>query len=196
MELLADEPESGDVPFVTAAVARLRGSEPLVAHVRMLAVGHLLSFYRRGDVPPHLRDVMVQALDSDQGANEGDAAMFAYFLDRDEGLRRMRDGLRSEVPLARAECAAALVIVRSDHSSEVLRHAATPEATAMLAFLRGHDPERAFEPVGTLTEVDGTWRRVFSFDELMAAYHERLAFAIASSFVEKFEPLVRRWDAH
>lgn len=66
----------------------------------------------------------------------------------------------------------------------------------MLAFLQGHDPERAFEPRGTLTDVDGTWRRVFRFDELMAAEHERLTFAIASAFMEKFEPLLRRWDAH
>jgi len=195
MDLLMEAPRAEDAPAVTALLLRLQGSQPPAPHLRLLAARYLLSFFRRDTIPAEVRDNLLQAIHADQAASEGDAAMISYLLDRDDGLRRMRVGLRSSVPLARAECAAALALVGSAEAIDVLRSAATPETSAMLAFLRGSDPE-GFEPVGTIIEWAGTPKRVYTLDELIASEFEPFTFEVAKSFFDSYEPIVRRWDAH
>jgi hypothetical protein len=91
------------------------------------------------------------------------------------------------------ECAAALALVGHE---EVLREAGTAEALLVLAWLRGQPAERAFEPVGTLVEMPGGPRRVYTIDELLDAELEPMTFEVATAFWALYEPLVQRWNAH
>lgn len=196
MRLVAEHPEPSDAPDVSALLDRLTGNQPPVPHLRTAGVRHLLAEHRRGTVPDELRERLLAVLADDQRANEGNAALLVYLLDEERGLARMRAGLRSEVPMARSDCSAALGLVGTPDALDILRHEATDEAAAVLALLRGEDPQPGPEPRGAIIELMGEPRRVYTVSELLVAEFEPLVFAAATRFWTEHESLLRRFEAH
>ena len=76
-----------------------------------------------------------------------------------------------------------------------LRSTETPEAAAVLALLRGEDPEPGPRPVCETIMWRGQPKQVYTVAELMAADFDSHTFHIAHSFWQEWEPLLRRWAA-
>lgn len=195
MGMLARDPRPEDGEVVEGLLHRLRGNRPPVPHLRKLATRHLIASHRRGTLPERASRTILERLAADQRSGEGHAAMLTYLLDAERGLQRMTAGLRSSVPIACTECAAALALVGTDEAMQALRRSATPEAASVLALLRGEDPEPGPAPVGQLVTWKGKPKRVYTIAELVAADFESHAFEIARSFWEEWEPVLRRWEA-
>lgn len=126
---------------------------------------------------------------------EATAAFLVYLVAPDEGLRRMENGLSSTVPLARMESAACLAMVGA---RDLLRRSAAEgsrEANAVLAVLRGEDPEPGPEPQGTTVSWQGQPKTVYSIAELVAAEFEDHTFGAARSFWETHMPWFEHWNA-
>lgn len=195
MQLLSADPPREDAAAVLGLLGRLRGTEPPAPYLRCLAALHLLTPFRRGTVPRELREAILGALADDQHASQAHAAFIIYLLDSERGVARMVAGLRSPVPLARIECAAALALVGS-LGLEQLRQAETPEASTIVAMLRGEEPPAAPEPRGTtVVSWRGRPKTLYTIRELVNAEHDSLAADYATEFWREHEPTLERWDA-
>lgn len=188
----------GDKSHVSAVLSLLpdlRGDELPFPHARTRAAHFVMSLYNAESVPEATRIQLMSALEPDARASEGEAAFLSYLLNPDAGLDRLGEGLRSDVPMARQASAAALGLLGTSEAFDELRAAATPEATTVLAMLRGQEPDRGPEPIGELIEWRGGQRRVYAFGEIEAAHVADWTAGTVSSFREEHETLLLRWFA-
>jgi len=172
---------------------RSSGKSAPEPYLRTCALETLLRRYRADTLPASVRDQALAALRDDAHHCEGLAALLVFLLQPEEGLVRLGRALRHDVPATRSEAAAALVLLGTAETAEVLRqHADVDEAKAGLALIRGFVPERV-EPEGELVEWRGAMRRVYSAQEILAAHLPGLGGYNVRELGARFGPLLARW---
>jgi uncharacterized protein DUF6896 len=191
--LLAREaPPEADI--LLSLATRARGTAPPAPHLRTLAILTLLKGYRADSVSDRLRGRVLDALLPDAHSGEGIAAALHWLLDPEPGLVRLERCLRSTVPLARADAAAAFVLIGTPEAAAALRRCGdAAEAKTALALLRGVPPAPGPRPVGEVIDWRGAPRRVYSADEILAAGCPSLVKSQLTMLSTDLGPLLERW---
>ena len=182
-------------PALLALDRRSSSPRPPNPFLRAHVVELVLRRYRADTLPLDLRDQLLEVLREDGHGSEATLAQQMFLLEPAEGLRRLSRALHHQVPMARHQAAACLVVIGTSEAAEILRTAGTEDAKAALALMRGMEPEPGPEPVGEVIDWRGRPRRVFRIDEIEAASLGSWVKAAVDELNSTFGALLERWWA-
>jgi hypothetical protein len=196
LAILLARPKASAPAILLGLAERARGPHPPEPYLRTMAIAAILKGYQAHSLPAGLRAQILDVLQPDAHASEGEAALLHVLVDPEAGLARLGRCLGHTVPNARAAAAAALALLGTPEAAAVLRsNGDRPEAAAALALLRGLPPDPGPTPEGTTILVRGVPRRVYATGEILAASCPGLVDFQLKSLSRELGPLLERWWA-
>ena len=154
---------------------------------------------------------LARTLRSDWVACDAEAGFLLYLLEPVDGLKKLGRALDSPIPITVAEAAAYLAVIGSDSSIDVLiaRSNGPPKAGGLAAAsaLAVIDNERAAQAAthwqrrfdgyedaeGSLVEIYGTVRRVWTADEMERQNARTLVAECVKRLREDYGPFLETW---
>ena len=155
---------------------------------------------------------LARILKCDWVACDAEAGFLLYLLEPIDGLKKLERALDSPVPMTVEEAAAYLAVIGSDSSIDVLiaRSNGPPKAGGLAAAsaLAAVDNDRAAQaakhwqrrfdgyenPEGSLVEIYGTKRRVWTVEEMERQSVRTLVAECVKRFREDYGPLLKTWN--
>jgi hypothetical protein len=159
----------GDVGFIEALIAvaeRARGAEIPAPHIRVTACRIALRL-SPADLPQGLRSRLCDLLRASTGASAGEGAFMLALLDYLPGIRALAAALNSEIPLARQDAAAGLMLLGTREATDVLRKSRAREAKLVLGSAPEHS--QSLLPVAKWINWRGENRPTYSIEDILEA---------------------------
>ncbi len=169
-----------------------RGKPPQPG-IRVHAARSLMTVYSPETLSKKLEKKLLKALCKRLDRMVDDAAKLLYLIDSSSGLQLLNKCLDSDVPIVRDGGAAALALINTSESLNMLKNHNSITAATMLAIINNVEIAKVV-PLGSKVEIGNKTVRTYTFDELEIANMEEYLRSAYEDITTDYLPLLKRWN--